>query len=102
MDLSEDKKNSLRLFSSIDKLKKVLSANAVAPLNCEVCQPSGEGDVPCMHPRAADGKWWFIPSGQLELLALFSSSIVGLTLMFSSSHLSLLRDDLSFRWETWT
>lgn len=41
MDLSEDKKNSLRLFSSIDKLKKVLSANAVAPLNCEM----GDVDV---------------------------------------------------------
>eukprot|EP00667_Euglena_gracilis_P002070 EG_transcript_2066 len=41
IDLSEDKKNSLRLYSSIDKLKKVLSANAFAPLNCEM----GEVDV---------------------------------------------------------
>jgi heat shock protein 4 len=41
IDLSEDKKNSLRLLSSIDKLKKILSANAFAPLNCEM----GEVDV---------------------------------------------------------
>jgi heat shock protein 4 len=41
IDLAEDKKNSIRLLSSIDKLKKVLSANALAPLNCEM----GEVDV---------------------------------------------------------
>lgn len=41
MDLTDDKKNSIRLMSAIDKLKKVLSANAVSPLNCEM----GEVDV---------------------------------------------------------
>jgi molecular chaperone DnaK (HSP70) len=45
IDLAEDKKNYLRLFAAIDKLKKVLSANAVAPLNCEM------GDVDVHFPN---------------------------------------------------
>uniref|UniRef100_A0A7S1I0A8 Uncharacterized protein n=1 Tax=Eutreptiella gymnastica TaxID=73025 RepID=A0A7S1I0A8_9EUGL len=55
MDLSEDKKNSIRLMSAIDKLKKVLSANAVSPLNCEM----GEVDVsfPDIKREFAEDLW---------------------------------------------
>eukprot|EP00996_Jenningsia_fusiforme_P001586 NODE_245_length_2611_cov_184.455504_g223_i0.p1 GENE.NODE_245_length_2611_cov_184.455504_g223_i0~~NODE_245_length_2611_cov_184.455504_g223_i0.p1 ORF type:complete len:841 (-),score=220.29 NODE_245_length_2611_cov_184.455504_g223_i0:89-2542(-) len=41
IDLDEEWKNGLRLLQSVDKLKKMLSANPVAPLNCEM----GEQDV---------------------------------------------------------